>query len=92
MDNPVIDKHGTKYWYDADGKKHRDNGPAVEWSDGDMWWYKYGLRHRDDGPAVERANGPKEWWLNNRYLTFEKWLDKVDIPNENKVMMRLQYG
>jgi hypothetical protein len=91
MDNPEIDEYGTKFWHHH-GKYHRDDGPAIEWPDGDMWWYKHGLRHRDDGPAVERVNGPKEWWLNDRYLTFDQWLDKVDISDEAKVMMKLTHG
>jgi|TARA_R110000851_G_scaffold277406_1_gene430533 hypothetical protein len=50
------------------------------------------LFHRDDGPAVEFANGDNRWWLNNIHLSFDDWLDKVNIPVENKVMMKLIYG
>jgi hypothetical protein len=52
-------------WY-KDGKLHREDGPAVEWADGDKVWYKNGQLHREDGPAVEDPNGVKEWWLNGR--------------------------
>jgi hypothetical protein len=92
MDNPLIDKYGTKHWRDTDGKSHRDDGPAEEWASGIKRWYQHGDLHRDDGPAVEWANGDKRWWLNNQHLSFDKWLDEVDMPDENKVMMKLQYG
>jgi hypothetical protein len=115
MDNPRINKYGTKEWLDASGLFHRDDGPAIEWPDGEKhWfqhgalhrdygpaieyadgvktWYRHGLVHRDDGPAFENANGNKYWYLNDQELTFNNWLDKVDISDENKVMMKLKYG
>jgi hypothetical protein len=139
MDNPQITENGTKRWYNADDKFHRDGGPAAEWPNGDKYWfqhgklhrddgpalvwangtkswYQHGSRHRDDGPAYEHADGAKawyqhgklhrddgpaveyangednEWRLNNNILSFEEWLDQVDISDENKVMMKLKYG
>jgi hypothetical protein len=62
--NPVIDKEGTKLWYDAEGRPHRADGPAVEWANGTNVWYLNGLCHRTDGPAIEYANGNKAWYLN----------------------------
>ena len=47
---------GTKYWY-LNGKRHREDGPAVECADGHKEWYLNGKRHREDGPAVECADG-----------------------------------
>jgi len=41
------------------GKVHRDDGPAIEHSDGAKLWYKNGKMHRDDGPAVQNENGDK---------------------------------
>jgi hypothetical protein len=115
MDNPVIHEYGEKFWYDSNGKFHRDDGPAViyadgdkawyqhgkfhrddgpavEYADGDKFWYQHDKRHRYDGPAVEHADGTNEWWLNDELLTFEEWLDKVNMSDEDKVMMKLQYG
>jgi hypothetical protein len=62
MTNPIISKTGTKSWFNAKGELHRDDGPAVEWADGDKEWYQNGLWHREDGPAVEWHNGSK-WWI-----------------------------
>ena len=40
-----------------------ENGPAVEYANGDKHWYFNGKWHRVDGPAIEYANGNKEWWM-----------------------------
>jgi len=45
-------------------KQHREDGPAIEWANGDKSWYLNGKIHREDGPAIERANGNKIWYLN----------------------------
>lgn len=46
----------------VDGRIHRDNEPAVEWSDGFKEWRFHGELHRKDGPAIE-CNIFKEWYL-----------------------------
>ena len=62
--------NGDKSWY-LNGKRHREDGPAVEWANGYKAWYLNDNRHRDDGPAIEEANGYKEWYLNGKELTAE---------------------
>jgi hypothetical protein len=62
MDNPRIDKDGTKRWYDSNGKLHRDDGPAVVYTNGHQSWYQHGQLHREDGPAIENASGDKSWY------------------------------
>jgi hypothetical protein len=47
------------------GQLHREDGPAIEYSNGDKFWYINGLRHREDGPAVEWSDGDKWWYLND---------------------------
>jgi hypothetical protein len=54
---------GTKYWY-LNGKRHREDGPAIETANGGKEWCLNDERHREDGPAVEYANGGKLWYLN----------------------------
>ncbi len=46
------------------GQLHREDGPAVEWTDGTHYWYLNGKMHREDGPAVEYLNGAKMWYIN----------------------------
>jgi hypothetical protein len=58
--------HPITVWVDDDNKFHRDDGPAVECSDGGKEWYQHGERHRDDGPAVEWASGTKVWYQHGK--------------------------
>jgi hypothetical protein len=59
---------------------------------GDKFWMLHTKIHRDDGPAIEYADGYKSWWLNDNPLTFDAWLDKVNMPDEGKVLMKLTHG
>ena len=56
---------GYKAWY-LNGKRHREDGPAVEYANGDKSWWLNGKLHREDGPAIERANGDKSWLLHDK--------------------------
>ena len=55
--------NGYKTWY-LNGKKHREDGPAVEDADDYKAWYLNGKRHREDGPAIEWDKDYKAWYLN----------------------------
>ena len=59
----VLDAGNAKRWY-LNGKRHREDGPAIEYTDGDKHWYKNGKLHRTDGPAIEYADGAKYWYIN----------------------------
>jgi hypothetical protein len=59
---------GTKRWY-LNGKRHRLDGHAWEFtSDSKEWWIN-GTRHRIDGPAYEGSKGTKKWWINGKQIT-----------------------
>lgn len=58
----IVAKNGTRRYY-LDGVLHREDGPAIEYVDGDTMWFFYGDLHREGGPAIEYANGTKQWWL-----------------------------
>ena len=49
------------YW--LNNKIHREDGPAIEWSDGSKFWYVKGLCHSDNTFAVEDQNGNKFWYF-----------------------------
>jgi len=68
--------NGTKQWY-LNGKRHREDGPAIEYADGDKSWYLNGKRHREDGPAIESSYSFRQWYLNGEQLTEEQWRAKV---------------
>jgi len=59
----IVNANGDKEWR-LDDKRHREDGPAVEYADGDKEWYINGKLHRIGGPAVENTDGSKEWYLN----------------------------
>jgi hypothetical protein len=82
MSKLVVDKFGTKRWF-IDGMLHREDGPAVEWANGDKFWYFNGRLHREDGPAVEYSNLAIQWWLNGKILTKECWFEK--LPEDLKI-------
>ena len=85
--------NGNKVWY-LNGKRHREDGPAVERVNGHKEWWLDGKRHREDGPALEGANGYKEWWLNGDLHredgpAFERtngykewWLNGIEVDPE----------
>jgi len=73
-DKPTeIDSDRNKYWKNADGLFHREDAPAIEWTNGIKSWYLNGNIHREDGPAIERPDGSKGWWINNKELTQEEF-------------------
>ena len=62
----ITSPDGSKEWY-LNGKRHREDGPAVEWATGWKHWYLNGKHHREDGPAVESPDGHKHWFLNGKH-------------------------
>jgi hypothetical protein len=66
MSSLYVDSYDNKKWYNKDGKLHREDGPAIEWINGNRTWYFNGKLHREDGPAIEYANGDKKWYFNDR--------------------------
>jgi len=90
-----IDEHnGVKEWL-LDGEFHREDGPAIEWSDGTIQWYLNGKCHREDGPAWENPNGAKEWYLNGNQIhpevLVDLWLAKNIYCIYNKETNSLEF-
>ena len=42
----LIDRDNDICWY-KNGEQHRENGPAMERSDGNNWWYLNGIHHTE---------------------------------------------
>ena len=61
----TVDMYGARQWW-LNGKRHREDGPALEYSNRSKSWWLNGKLHRKDGPAVESANGSKQWYLNGK--------------------------
>lgn len=63
----TVDEHSTRWYKDAKCTVlHRENGPAIERTNGHKEWWQNGQRHHTDGPAVEWRYGDKSWWLNGK--------------------------
>jgi hypothetical protein len=78
---------GRKVWC-LNGLRHREDGPAVECSNGDKDWWLNGKRHREDGPAVEYSNGSKSWYLNEKRLTEEEFNERM-VPEVEMTMAEI---
>jgi hypothetical protein len=74
-----INERGSKFYYKTKAMAilHREDGAAIEWSDGRKTWYLNGKYHREDGPAVEWTDGTKSWYLNGVYYTEENFNKKT---------------
>jgi len=62
----TINSLGTIRYSNDNNQRHREDGPAVEYSNGTKAWYINGQLHREDGPAIEWSDGHKEWYLNGK--------------------------
>ena len=69
-----VDDWGDKQWL-LNGKRHREDGPAIEFADGSKEWCLHGKWHREDGPAIEWADGTKVWYLNGEEVHPETLVD-----------------
>ena len=64
----MINEVGDKYYFSDKAMTvlHREDGPAIEYANGDKFWYLDGKLHREGGPAIEYVNGDKEWYIYGR--------------------------
>lgn len=65
-----LHKNSTLDWcvWLKDNKSHREDGPAVEYSNGHKEWYQNDMLHRLNGPAVEYADGRQEWYVDGEMV------------------------
>jgi hypothetical protein len=70
-----VDEHGTIRYRNELGQLHREDGPAIEWSNGRKYWCLNGKLHREDGPAIEYLNGDKEWFINDKEYSKQEFND-----------------
>jgi hypothetical protein len=55
MNRRVVDNYGTIIYYLNDNL-HREDGPALEYDNGDKQYWVNGKLHRLDGPAIEYSS------------------------------------
>jgi hypothetical protein len=73
----VVDKWGTRRYFNSANQLHRINGPAVELHGGHKEWFQNGLPHRADGAAIESPYGYKAWYINGNPLTEAEFNQRV---------------
>ncbi len=73
---------GTCWYQEETDIVHREDGPAVEKSNGTKVWHINGKLHRVDGPAYERANGPKYWYFEG--MLHREGGPAIEMPDGSK--------
>ena len=63
----TVSEYGTKCWYNEQGQRHREDGPALDCANGTKSWYLNDKLHREGDPAIECANGDKWWYHNDQF-------------------------
>jgi hypothetical protein len=62
----TVSNSETRWYKLGTNQLHREDGPAIERSDGTKCWYLNGKLHCEDGPAIEHSDGTKFWYLNGK--------------------------
>ena len=63
MTNPEIDAQGNKYWRNAKGQLHREDGPAIENPNGCVIG-----RFEIGYLKLDWVNNRKEWFINGKRI------------------------
>lgn len=56
---------------------HREDGPAVEYFNGDESWMINNVYHRLGGPAIIRT-GEYGWYIDGENMSFNEYLSHMD--------------
>jgi hypothetical protein len=87
-----VSENVTSWW--MEGERHREDGPAVEYANGDKTWWIKGRLHRIYGPAIDLVSGHKAWFFNGERhcedgpaveyanSNYEWWLNDVQYTEE----------
>ena len=99
----VVSRDGDRYWY-QDDLLHREDGPAIEYSNGDKEWIVNNEFHRLEGPAIINiSDGTTEWYIDGERYNQEEHLFNVfrnehnlsdnynEWPGDMKVLFELIY-
>ena len=62
-DGPAVINHKYQSWHIL-GLFHKDDSPAIIYTNGDHKWMKNSKYHREDGPAVINPDGTQLWFKN----------------------------
>ena len=59
---------------------------------GNIIWFQDSEPHRTDGPAIIWADGSYEWVLKSHVYRFDDWCEKLNLSDEEIIMIKLKYG
>lgn len=82
MAKVIIDKWGTKQYFNDIGQWHREDGPALISRTGTKWWYKNDNLSSEEYPSAIVLNGIAEWRINHHLNN--KNGPAYDKPNGHK--------
>jgi len=85
----IVNGRGTKCYY-VNNKLHREDGPAIEWVNGEKQWIINGhLLHREDGPAILMPDGREYFFLNNiEYSKEDYWQEIKKRKSLNNILSK----
>jgi hypothetical protein len=102
--NGIIRYEGGQIEYWRDGKRHREDGPAMISPNGFRQWFFNDEFHRLNGPAIEFDDGTEFWYYRDVFYLrethpFNVFRDQYDLSDvyeewldEYKVLFKLIYG
>lgn len=70
--------HGDEIYF-KDDKIHREDGPAIERTDGTKAWYFEGKLHREDGPALIYPNWIELYYNYDHFTGYGYTGKKMDM-------------
>lgn len=71
--------NGNTTWY-LDGRKHREDGPAIQHKFYPCRWYYKGKLHRIGGPAIEEGTHTNaEYYIHGERFTKENYYLFIDL-------------
>ena len=80
----------SQSWY-LNGKRHREDGPAIIDGGRQEWWYINGKLHREDGPAIIDVD-KQEWYLNGEKVTEKEVLNPIKELTVSEISDLLGYN
>jgi hypothetical protein len=83
------DLQGNRFWYVAGTTiKHRDDGPAIELTDGTKIYYKNGAMHREDGPAFIKPGGEEYCYVDGKLHSLNSATPAVKLPCGTQIFFK----
>jgi len=86
-----INISGREY-FNLSYKERKAKTYCIEYHNRSIYWKVNDKLHREDGPALRSFDGICYWWLNDKLYTFEEWLEKTPISDEEKILLKLKYS